>query len=142
MRKPSTTLTFFIQLAKIQTIMSRRFDARLGGLGFNEFLIMLYLDQAADGKMRRIDLAEKLGLTASGITRILLPMEKVGYIKRETNEHDARSSFVVLAPGGKEKLDEGLERAENFMEDLITPAKTQRLKELSEVLGELSGGIM
>jgi DNA-binding MarR family transcriptional regulator len=142
MTKPSASLTFFIQLAKIQTIMSRRFDAHLGGLGFSELLIMLNLDQAADGKMRRIDLAEKLGLTASGITRILLPMEKVGYIKREINEHDARSSFVLLAPGGKQKLDEGLERAEVFMEDLISPAKAERLKELSETLAELSGGIM
>lgn len=142
MRTPSTSLTFFIQLAKLQAIMSRRFDARLGGLGFNEFLIMLYLDQAADGKMRRIDLAEKVGLTASGITRILLPMEKVGYIKRETNEHDARSSFVLLAPGGKEKLDEGLERAENFMEDLIPSAKAKQLKELSGALADLGGGIL
>ncbi len=142
MRTPSASLAFFIRLAKIQTIMSRRFDAQLGGLGLNEFLIMLHLRQSSDGKMRRTDLADKLGLTASGVTRILLPMEKIGLVKRESNEHDARSSLVVLTASGKTKLDEGLERAEIFMEDLIPAAKAKRFEKLSEDFIDLTNQII
>ena len=137
MKTISQSLNFFIKLAKIHAIMSRRFDSRLGGLGFNEFIIMFHLSQVEDEKMRRIDLAEKVGLTASGVTRILLPMEKIGLVKKETNKQDARVSLVSLAPGGKRKLAESLERAEIFMEEIIPGGKEKKLKELSKILTEL-----
>lgn len=108
----STALQFFVNLSKIQSVVTRRFDGRLNGLGWTDFIILLHLAQASDEKLRRIDLAEKIGLTASGVTRVLLPMEKIGLVTREINENDARVSYVVLAPGGKEKLFEALERAE------------------------------
>lgn len=79
--------------------MSRRFDAGLGGISLNECIILSSLLQAPENKMRRIDLAEKIGFTPSGITRLLLPMEKIGLVFREKNEHDARVSYVILAPG-------------------------------------------
>lgn len=141
MSKIKHSLNFFMSLAKTQAIMSRRFDGRLGGLGFNEFVILFHLSQAYGGKIRRIDLAEKIGLTASGVTRLLLPMEKIGLVKREINEHDARVSYVMLAPGGKRKLEEALERAEIFLEEIIPADKMKRLAEFSKVLIEL-GGIM
>ncbi len=56
----SPTLSFFISLSRIHTVLSRRMDAKLGGLGFSDFLI-LYALSTADGKrMRRIDLADDI----------------------------------------------------------------------------------
>lgn len=92
-------MQFFLSLAKIHTVMNRKFDAKLGGLGLSEFIILLHLSKSEDEKLRRIDLAEKVGLTPSGVTRILLPMEKIGLVGRQINEQDARVSFVTLAPG-------------------------------------------
>ncbi|HYC82923.1 MAG TPA: winged helix-turn-helix domain-containing protein, partial [Candidatus Paceibacterota bacterium] len=82
----SPHLQFFIHLAKAKTVLARRFDNRLSfnGLGFSDFAILCQLQEAEDGKMRRTDLAERVGLTASGITRLLLPLEKIGVVKRET----------------------------------------------------------
>jgi DNA-binding MarR family transcriptional regulator len=137
----NNSVKFCLNLAKLQAELSRRLDCRLGGLGFNEFVILLHLNQADDGKMRRIDLAEKVGLTASGITRLLLPMEKVGLIKRESNEQDARSSYVVLVPGGKEKLKEGLERLEIYCDDFIPYGKAKKIEEFSELLVELEKNV-
>ncbi|MBP9718797.1 winged helix-turn-helix transcriptional regulator [Candidatus Gracilibacteria bacterium] len=110
----SSALQFFIELAKTQAVVARRFDCGLGGLGFSEFVILHHLQQAKGEKMRRIDLAEKIGLTASGVTRLLAPMEKIGLVKRESNELDARVSYVAIAPGGKRKLTEALEDAEDL----------------------------
>src|SRR4051812_48921539 len=88
----SPQLAFFIDLAKAKTVLSRRFDNRLSfhGLGFSDFMILYHISLSQDQKMRRTDLAEKIGLTASGVTRLLLPMEKIGLIKRESNEQDGR----------------------------------------------------
>ncbi len=131
------SLKFFFELSRVHAVMSRRFDCKLGGLGYNELMILSYLSQDPENKMRRSDLAEKVGLTPSGITRLLLPMEKVGYIKRETNEHDGRVSYVALASGGKRRLSEGMERAEIFMEEIIPPAKEKKLEEISRTIKEL-----
>lgn len=129
MGKISSSLEFLIGISKFQTTVSRRLDSALNGISMNELIIMHYLSQTEEQKMRRIDLAERLGLTASGITRLLLPMEKIGLVKKEANDRDARVSFVKLAPGGKIKLKEGLERAEIFCEDMIGAGQSAKTKE-------------
>ncbi len=120
MKNINKELKLFITLSKLQPMLTRAFEGRLGGLGYNEFIILYHLNQSSDGKMRRIDLANKVGLTPSGITRMLLPMEKVGYIKREAHEGDARVSFVAIAPGGKRRLEERLEDASELASELIS----------------------
>src|SRR3954469_12533813 len=99
----NTALKFALDLSKIQTVIDRKFDGSLSlhGLSFNDFMILHHLSQAPENKLRRIDLADKMGVTASGVTRMLAPMEKIGLVSRETNERDARISYVVLANGGK-----------------------------------------
>lgn len=141
MKKINTSINFCISIAKFQTELSRRLDARLNGIGFNELIILYHLSLADGAKMRRIDLAEKLGLTASGITRLLLPMEKIGLIKKEANKHDARVSYVVLAPGGKTKLSEGMERMEIYCEEIIPENKIKKLEEFSGLLVEIRKNI-
>ena len=141
MNKSNSGINFFLNIAKFQSELSRRLDARLGGLGFNEFVILYHLSQAEEQKMRRIDLADKIGLTASGVTRLLLPMEKIGLIKKESNAHEARVSLVTLTLAGKTKLTEGLERAELFAEELIPKDKTKKTEELSELLIDLGKNI-
>jgi len=138
MQKYSDSLKLIIDLNKFQTVLARRLDAALGGLALNEFIILQELSQA-DGKLRRIDLAERIGLTASGVTRLLLPMEKIGLIKKEANARDARSSFVILAPGGKRKLEEGIDRAELFCEEIFPVGTTKSLEDFSQFLQRLSG---
>ncbi|MCK9438890.1 MAG: MarR family winged helix-turn-helix transcriptional regulator [Patescibacteria group bacterium] len=133
------SIKFFIDLSKAQTILSNRFDRGLGGLSFNEFLILFYLDNSENKKMRRIDIAEKIGLTASGITRMLLPMEKVRLVKSGPAENDARVRFVELAPGGKEQLTEALKRLEILAEEIIPKNKDAQIENLAKLLVEISG---
>ncbi len=101
---------FFINLAKMQAIMYRRLDSSLWWLSFNEYIILKYLDESDTGKLRRIDLADLVWLTASWVTRLLLPMEKIWLVTREVNPEDARVSYVVLAKWWKQKLDDAKER--------------------------------
>ncbi len=130
-------VSFFLELAKLQAILARRFDSGLGGLGLTEFMILQALSDAPNTCMRRIDLAEQVGLTASGITRLLAPMEKIGLIKREAYAEDARVSHVMLAPGGKRKLEEGMERAEILAEDIFSAAAIDHPEKVTEVIRKL-----
>jgi DNA-binding MarR family transcriptional regulator len=141
MTKINQSINFFLEMAKFQTKLSRRLDSSLNGISLNEFIIMYHLSQNSDGKMRRTDLADKVGLTASGVTRLLLPMEKIGLISRESDEGDARVSYVVLDRGGKTKFIEGLDRLEIFGEDLIPSAKLKKLEETTKLINELSRNI-
>lgn len=129
----------FLNLGKTHTVLTHRFDRGLGGLGFSEFLILLYLDQADEQKMRRIDLAEKIGMTASGVTRLLLPMEKIGLIKSGPIEQDARVRFVMSTASGKVKLSEALERLDFLAEDIIPQNKIKEVEALSDLLIEIGG---
>jgi DNA-binding MarR family transcriptional regulator len=54
--------------------------------------------------MRRVDLAMAIGRTASGVTRLLRPLEKIGLVSRNSSERDARVSLVTLTNAGAEKL--------------------------------------
>jgi len=139
MTKINKSIEFFINLYKTQTILNSRFDRGLGGLSFSEFLILFHLSQAEGEKMRRVDIADKIGLTPSGVTRLLLPMEKVHLVKSGPIEKDARVRFVQLASAGKQKLAETLERLEVLAEDIIPNKKTKEIESLSGLLMEIGG---
>jgi DNA-binding MarR family transcriptional regulator len=87
--------------------------------------------------MRRVDLAERIGLTASGITRMLIPMEKIGLVERDVSAQDARVSFVMLAPGGKRLLTEAQERAEILAEELFPQESIKKIETFNETLASI-----
>lgn len=125
----STIPSLFIlfEMARLQSSVSRAIDGRLGGgLGFNDIMILDYLSKQG-GAVRRIDLAERMGLTPSGITRLLAPMEKIGLIKRETTEYDARVSLVSLTSGGRQLLEERIDTAERLAQELLPAEQATRL---------------
>ncbi len=134
MENLSPSVQVFLELAKAQTILTRRFDAGLGGLGLNEFMILHQLHISTDETLRRIDLADNVGLTQSGITRLLAPMEKIGLVKRKACAEDARVSYVVLAPGGKRKYEEAVERAEMICEELLAAAHVENPEPLRQTI--------
>jgi len=135
----SPAITLFLALAKTETILNNRFDRILGGIGFNEFRILYYINQAENQKMRRVDLAEKIGLTASGVTRLLLPMEKIGLIKSGEAAEDARVRSVTISNSGKQKRLEALERLELFAEENLAEIKNEELEKISKFLMNLGG---
>lgn len=133
-----SSLAVLISLKRSENILSRTFDSRLGGLGFTEFIILIRLILAPEQKLRRIDLAQQLGLTPAAVTRLLLPMEKTGLVQREANPEDARVSFVQIAPGGKRRLQESLDRARLLAEEMLPELSEQELAQLDTTLQKIS----
>ena len=114
---------FFLKLSRVEAQITRLFDRRSGSFGWTGFQVLYYLDAAPGQRMRRIDLAEKLALTASGVTRLLLPMEKLGLLAREACDGDARVSFVKLTGAGKRHLSECMEDVELLSDELLISDK-------------------
>ncbi len=91
--------------------------------------------------MRRIDLAEKIGITASGVTRLLNPLEKTGLVARESNERDARVSYVVITPNGKKIFEEAKRSAEHITKEILTSKKYKSMQTITDLLFDLGGNI-
>jgi DNA-binding MarR family transcriptional regulator len=119
--------------------MVRRIDRRLGslhGLSFADFALLRSLDRAPNGRLRRVDLAEGLGLTPAAVTRALIPLEKIGLVKREADEYDARVGYASLTKSGTRVLQEATESAELVTEEAL-PLKPRELSELYELVAKL-----
>src|SRR6266487_3457144 len=89
----------FLGIRRAVALWDARADAELGaihGLGISDFAALHHLAQAQGGRLRRVDLARRLALTPSGVTRLLAPLERRGLVTREASGDDARATYAVL----------------------------------------------
>jgi DNA-binding MarR family transcriptional regulator len=108
------------------------------GLTLNDYEVLLRLERAEDGMMRRVDLAESVVLTASGITRLLDGLERAGLVEKATCATDARVSYAKLTDGGREKLQDASATHLAGVEDLFTSRYSEaELILLAEFLSRL-----
>jgi DNA-binding MarR family transcriptional regulator len=131
-----------LHIAKAHAALSRRFDTTLGGLhgiSFSDFQLLHQLNRATGNRLRRVDLAERLGLTASGVTRSLLPLEKIGLVARQADARDARVGYAVLTATGKRLLIDASETARTTAQELLKDASTARLEAMSSMLMQIAG---
>ncbi len=97
----------FVGLVRAHASATRGLSADLleeHGLTLNDYECLLRLTHAPGGQLRRVDLSRELLLTPSGITRLLEGLERAGYVERRNCAADARVSYAVLTPEGREKL--------------------------------------
>jgi DNA-binding MarR family transcriptional regulator len=105
----SPALDVFVRLMRAHAAVTRLLSAQLQqehGLTINAYEALLKLSRAEDQPMRRVDLANSLLLTASGVTRLLDGLERGGLIARQVCPSDARASYTVLTDAGRSKLRE------------------------------------
>jgi len=87
--------------------VTRELNAQLvadHGLTLNDYEALLHLARADERRMRRVDLAQRLLLTASGVTRLLDGLEQAGYVDRDSCASDRRVTYAVLTDAGLAKL--------------------------------------
>ena len=76
------------------------------GLTINDYEVLLRLSRTPDKRMRRVDLAQEVLLSPSGITRLLVGLERAGLVERAACDSDARVVYAQLTPAGMAKLRE------------------------------------
>jgi DNA-binding MarR family transcriptional regulator len=105
---PKPALTAWISLLRGQGAARRTLDAELQaahGLTVVGYEALLLLSNAKERAMRRVDLARGLGLTPSGVTRLLDGLEREGLVAKRTCDADARVTYAVLTDAGAERLE-------------------------------------
>lgn len=138
----TASLEFTLRLARAQATLVRRLDQVLGGyhgISFNDFMLLHFLSRAPGGRLRRVDLAERQGLTASGVTRNLLPLEKIGLVERQQDPRDARVAYAALTATGRELLNNATTVANQISRDLLRHCPSAQLGALSEALATIAG---
>jgi DNA-binding MarR family transcriptional regulator len=100
-------LESWVSFLRAHAAITRQLNADLlnaHGLTLSDYEVLLRLANAEDGMMRRVDLAESVLLTASGITRLLDGLERAGFVEKASCPSDARVSYAKLTDAGRRKL--------------------------------------
>jgi DNA-binding MarR family transcriptional regulator len=110
------------------------------GLNVNDYEALLLLSKAEGNSMRRVDLAEALQLTASGVTRLLDGLERHGLVEKAVCPSDGRVSFAVLTDAGRRKLAKASGSHSAAIQGLFEERYTRaELATLAELLARLPG---
>ena len=143
LKQQDSALDSWVRLLRGHASVTRAMSAQLvaeHGLTINDYEALLHLARAEDGRMRRVDLAERLILTASGVTRLLDGLEVAGLVERASCASDRRVTYAVLTAAGRTKLHEA---SESHMADIRAYFEgrfsTEELKQLAALLGRLPG---
>ena len=105
----TTAVHAFIRLLQGHAAATRELSADLvrdHGLTINDYEALLRLSRADDRRLKRVELAESLVLTPSGVTRLLDGLERAGYVEKGSCDSDARITYAVLTDAGLDKLRE------------------------------------
>jgi DNA-binding MarR family transcriptional regulator len=109
------------------------------GLTLNDYEVLLWLARADGRRLRRVDLAERVLLTASGITRLLEGLERQAFVRKAFCQSDGRVVYAELTDEGYEKLRSAsrthLDGVDRLYEGHFTPEERDTLGEL---LGRLT----
>lgn len=132
----SSEQTLALAFAAAWNRLERRLDHSLGairGISLAEYRLLRALGDARGSQASRVDLAQAVGLTPSGVTRALRPMEKLGIVSTVKSKRDARLAIAALTPAGREVLDD----ASGVVDDTMK-AMLKRAPELATQAGEIT----
>lgn len=109
-------------------------------LTINDYEVLLHLARAPERSMRRVDLAERIVLTPSGITRLLDGLESCGLVAKERCSTDGRVVYAKLTEAGNDKLKEASQTHLSGVQSTFTGRFTRdELGTLGELLARLPG---
>ena len=131
----------WLEFLRGHAALTRRLDAEMRaahGLSLNEYEVMLQLFLAEDGRLRRVDLADRLLISQGGVTRLLAGLEKRGLVRRAPCDEDGRVVYAELTASGEELAararDEHLAEVDRLFTDRFAAPE---LEQLAALLGRL-----
>jgi DNA-binding MarR family transcriptional regulator len=128
--------------------VTRLLDAELTAecdLPLGSYEVLVHLVEAPDRRLRMTELADRVLLSRSGLTRLVDRMEREGLIERQSCPTDLRGTLAVLTEAGYERLRGAapthLRGVREHLVDQLTPDELRVLGEaLGRVAGECPGG--
>ncbi|HSC92610.1 MAG TPA: MarR family transcriptional regulator [Gaiellaceae bacterium] len=102
-------LEAWTRFLRAHAALTRELNAELlqgHGLTLSDYEVLLVLARADDRRLRRVDLAERVLLSPSGITRLLEGLERSAFVEKAACDTDRRVVYAALTDAGLAKLRE------------------------------------
>lgn len=140
MSNETISAKFMIHNMLLASKIAKRIDGQLSihGISVTEYLIMFHLNGSALKTMRRIELAERVGISASGITRLIAPMEKLHIVEKEANPRDARQSLVKLSETGQQLYQDASASFEDCAGELMSQLNSSEIEQLLSLSAKIN----
>jgi DNA-binding MarR family transcriptional regulator len=131
-------------LLKVHAALTGLLDADLHarhGLSVSSYEVLMFVADAPEAKLRMADLAERVLLSRSGLTRLVDRLVADGLLERRACDDDGRGSFAQLTPAGRAKVDAArrahLDGVRRVFLDRLAPEQQRALGDLwDQVLAE------
>ena len=92
--------------------------------------------------MRMSELAERLLLSPSGLTRRLDGLVSAGLVERQRCPTDRRGAFAVLTPAGRKRLEQAApDHVDQVRRHFVSRLSRKQLDVLADALEEVSDGV-
>lgn len=94
-------------LIRLREAITREIDERLrdeGLISLADYGVLITLVTEPGYRLRMSDLGGRRMLTPSGITRVVVKLEREGLVQREPDPADGRAAFAVLTEDGLKAL--------------------------------------
>ncbi|RBP49728.1 MarR family winged helix-turn-helix transcriptional regulator [Arenicella xantha] len=132
MSSQSDNMLFLMELSVLQSKLDKRLSLALSihGVSLSEFMVLHQLANAPDHCLSRVVLASAVHLTASGVTRLLNPLEKLHIVEKQKNSRDARVSLVHLTEVGLETYVNAKQTYSETADALLDKVDTNELSEM------------
>ena len=108
------------------------------GISVKEFDVLITLFNAPNRKLRMTELADRVVLSASGVSHLVTRLERDGLVRRAADPNDGRSFFAELTRAGHRRLHDSrpthnaVVRA--YLTDRVTPTQLSTLGDLWEAI--------
>jgi DNA-binding MarR family transcriptional regulator len=111
------------------------------GLPLAEYDVLVQLAEVPEGRLRMAQLADRVLLSRSGLTRLVERMEASGLVRREVCPSDARGSFATLTEEGRRRLVSSAEvHMRSLREHFAGPLDSGQMGQLRAVCDRLLEG--
>lgn len=139
----NVSLSAALRLLRANAVLEERFAGELGavhGLALKEALLLMHLERASRSRLSRVDLAKRLSTSPSTVTRMTLPLEKLGLVDREADARDARLAYVVLTEAGRALVADAQTTLERLSVEVFRRWTKQEIGSLSDLLSRMTAG--
>ncbi|MCW2886674.1 MAG: hypothetical protein QOE54_1350 [Streptosporangiaceae bacterium] len=129
-------------LLRVQAQVSRQLQNDLlteHDLALGSYDVLLHLARSEDGRLRMNDLADRVLLSRSGLTRLVDRLQREGLVERESCSSDARGLFAVLTPAGRERvLTATPTHQQGVRTHVLSKLNREELRQLGAILDKLA----
>jgi DNA-binding MarR family transcriptional regulator len=94
-------------MLQVHAAVTRSLDAQMHaehGLSVSAYEVLMFLADAPDQKLRMAEIADRVLLSRSGLTRLVDRLVALGLVVRNACADDGRGSFAELTEAGRLKL--------------------------------------